>query len=185
MTPADHAELFPTHIFHWSDVLDFDVFQNLLNVPFKDKELLSFPALEQQIQVAVREVMNTFKINPTYDIEITEMWGNVSPKGKDHEYHNHPNNVFSGIFYLTDGEATRFVDPRPSNNVFQLEHEPNPHLGNIITMRAIPNTMLLFDSWLYHYVPANNLEEPRKTISFNVILRGEYGLQNSLARVKI
>lgn len=185
MTPADHAELFPTHIFHWRDVLDPNTFQNLLNLSFKDKEILSFLELEKQILVAIKEVMNMLQINPDYEVEITEMWGNVSPKGKDHEYHNHPNNLFSGIYYLTEGEATRFVDPRPSNSVFQLDHKPNPRLGNIISMRATPNTMLIFDSWLYHYVPTNNSEQIRKTISFNVILRGKYGLDNSLARVKI
>lgn len=182
----DHVELFPTNIFRWGGVLPQDKFDLVKSIPFEDKQGVDIPDLESFIKnVAVKEIMSKLLIKPNYEVEITEIWGNVLSTGDEHEYHNHPNNVFSGIFYLTGGTPTTFVDPRPSNNILQLDYLPNKNLGNIITMRAIPNSLLIFDSWLYHYVTVNKNLEDRKTISFNLIFRGEYGSDNGLARVKI
>jgi len=182
----DHLELFPTNVFRWGDVLSPEDFEMVKNAPFEDKQGVDIPILEDFIKnKAVKEIMDKLLINSEYEVEITEMWGNVLPTGYEHEYHNHPNNVFSGIFYLTDGNPTTFVDPRPANNLMQIDHQPSKHMGNIITMRAVPNSLLIFDNWLYHYVAVNKTPDVRKTISFNIIFRGEYGLDNSLARVKI
>ena len=181
----DHVELFPTNVFRWGDVLNEEDFRLISEAPIEDKQPLDVPFLSAFIHNAVKEIMEKLIINPAYEIEITEMWGNVSPPGKEHEYHNHPNNVFSGIYYLTDGMPTTFVDPRPANNLLQIDHRPNKYMGNIITMRAVPNSMLIFDSWLCHYVAVNNTPNTRKTISFNIIFRGDYGLDNSLAKVRI
>ena len=40
--------------------------------------------------------------------------------------------------------------------------------------------MLLFPSWLQHFVPANKSEHRRISISFNLMLRGLVGSKGSL-----
>jgi uncharacterized protein (TIGR02466 family) len=181
----DHLEIFPTNVFRWGDVLNANDFQLILDAPLEDKQPVDIPFLSAFIHNATREIMQKLQINPAYEIEITEMWANVSPPGKEHAYHNHPNNVFSGIYYLTDGIPTTFVDPRPANNVFQVDHRPSKHMGNMLNMRAVPNSLVIFDGWLYHYVAVNNTQDTRKSVSFNIIFRGDYGLDNSLAKVRI
>lgn len=180
-----HQEIFPTHIFRWPSVLDMKEWDKATQITFKDKQRIRFLELEEKIHEAVKEIMSIHCIKPSYIIEITEMWGNILKPGEDHKYHNHPNNIYSGIFYLTGGEPTIFVDPRGSNNMFFLDHDPNRFVDNMVIVEPVPNTLIMFNSWLSHYVGVNKTLEDRKTISFNVILRGNYGMPNSLSEVRI
>ena len=43
--------------------------------------------------------------------------------------------------------------------------------------------LLLFPSWLSHFVVPNQTDVVRKSVSFNIILRGKYGIDNSLQQV--
>ena len=186
MIQVRHLEIFPTSLFRWESVLDMQEFDYISKLEFEDKEYVSYEPLEEKIHECVRDAMGIHRIHADeYEIEITEMWGNVSPKGKDHHPHSHPNNYYSGIFYLTTGEPTVFLDPRPANTTLVPKHTPSHFVDTICTCDAIPNSIVLFNSWLHHYVPVNKSDQTRKTLSFNVILRGDYGPDNSLARVKI
>ena len=93
--------------------------------------------------------------------------------------------MFSGILYLTEGNPTVFLDPRPAADVLSLNYkeETKCFYGSRSLSPAIPNTLVLFPSWLCHLVFPNPHEEERKSISFNIILRGKYGTDRSLQQV--
>lgn len=78
-----------------------------------------------------------------------EVWWNYYKEGKFQEFHSHNVNVLSGIIYLTDSDAaTCFCERGDRFEVF-------PKKGK----------MVIFPSWLGHYVqPA---KEERCTIAFN------------------
>lgn len=179
----DHHQLFPTNIFTKNNFLNEKLFKNVHDSVINDKEHISIQPLELEIYKTLEELSNFLSLEK-YTAEITEIWGNVSKQGKDHPVHSHPNNTFSGILYLTPGVSTTFVDANPANGMILLDTK-NPHLNNHASLAAIPNMLVIFPSWLPHYVPANPDNHTRKTVSFNVILRGEYGGENSLAKVKI
>ena len=186
MIQVRHLEIFPTSLFRWESVLDMQDFGKICTIEFNDKDYVSFEPLETQIHTCVKDILGIHRIHADqYEIEITEMWGNVSPKGKDHHVHSHPNNLYSGIFYITAGEPTMFIDPRPPHNVLVPRHDPNHFVDSLVSSEAMPNTIVMFNSWLQHFVPVNQSDEVRKTISFNVLLRGEYGPDKSLAQVKL
>ena len=54
-----------------------------------------------------------------------------------------------------------------------------------ITSSAVPNNLILFPSWLSHMVHANKTNVVRKSISFNIILRGKYGNKDSRQEVML
>ena len=56
----------------------------------------------------------------------------------------------------------------------------NDENSNICTFPDTENTMLLFPSWLQHFVPPNKSEHRRISISFNLMLRGLVGSKGSL-----
>lgn len=179
----DHHQLFPTVIFTKENFLDIELFKSLHDGVKVDKEHIDNKDLNSKIIKVINELLESQNIK-NYTPEITEIWGNVSPQGQDHPVHTHPNNVFSGILYLTPGVGTNFVDANPAKGMFLLNNS-NPIFNNSATLAAIPNMLVIFPSWLPHYVPVNREANVRKTISFNIILRGEYGGENSLAKVKI
>ena len=181
-----HSQIFPTSFFQWKDVLTPQEFESVRNVVQFDKADVDIPVLKRFIlDTAMPEVARILTANPSYIIELTEMWGNVLQTGEDHEYHSHPNSLFSGVFYLTEGNPTMFCDPRPATNVLRLNTTLNHFSCSTMGTQAVPNELVIFDSWLWHYVRVNKTPDIRKTISFNIIFRGEYGDENSKANVRI
>ena len=118
-----------------------------------------------------------------YDtLEITGMWANMLKKGDSHPPHTHSNNVFSGVYYLEDGAPIQFFDPRPQASVLHpnLEYTTFDN-SSMMQFNSEKGIGLIFPSWLQHWVPPTNKD--RISISWNIILRGDYGqphtLQNS------
>tara|TARA_B100001094_G_scaffold86749_1_gene83034 strand:- start:149 stop:730 length:582 start_codon:yes stop_codon:yes gene_type:complete len=118
-----------------------------------------------------------------YDtLEVTGMWANMLKKGDSHPPHTHSNNVFSGVYYLEDGAPIQFFDPRPQASILHpnLEYTTFDN-SSMVQFNSQKGMGLIFPSWLQHWVPTT--EKDRISISWNIILRGDYGqphtLQNS------
>jgi len=110
--------------------------------------------------------------------EITDMWSNTVKPGGTHKAHTHPNNLLSGVYYV-DSESVNihFIDPRPQALVLVPEPK-NYTIENSQTwfFPSITNRIILFPSWLEHYVPQNDTKKNRISISFNIMLRGLVGI---------
>ena len=155
----------------------------------KDKEYLDVPDFAKKVAMHMETICDDLGVDfQSYDsIQVTETWGNVLNKGDGHPVHTHSNHVFSGVFYLTDGNPTIFMDPRPAADCFSLNYKQDSEwfYGSRVTAPAVPNTLIIFPSWLGHFVMPNRTEEVRKSISFNIILRGRYGQPGSLQECRI
>jgi len=116
-----------------------------------------------------------------YDsIYISGMWSNILKPGESFNPHTHSNNFVSGVFYVDADEhqspALGFLDPRPQAGVLQPDVKShNVENATIWNYPAKTNRMILFPSWLQHYVPANHLDKNRISIAFNVMLKGQVG----------
>ena len=118
-----------------------------------------------------------------YDrLEFTGMWANKLKAGDIHPPHTHSNNIFSGVYYLEGGSQIQFFDPRPQASVLHpnLKYTNFDNSG-MIGFDAEKGTGLIFPSWLQHWVTKTN--KTRISLSWNILLRGDYGqsgtLQNS------
>jgi uncharacterized protein (TIGR02466 family) len=120
-------------------------------------------------------------------IDITSMWINLCKPHSTHPPHTHSNNLFSGVWYPCKNINTskiQFFDPRPqSNQLTPKRKKPNMNNGNVISFDSKQNSMYMFPAWLSHWVPPT--PNTRTSISFNVILRGEYGEENTLQNANI
>ena len=121
-----------------------------------------------------------------YDsVEITNMWANGLKKGETHSPHTHSNNILSGVYYVvanTDTSPIQFFDPRPQASVMRPKINVMSKLNSsMMQFNSVKGTGFVFPSWLQHWVPPTNIG--RVSISWNVIIRGQYGephtLQNS------
>ena len=110
---------------------------------------------------------------------ITGMWSNILKPGEFHSPHTHSNNLVSGVFYLQTNDnspAITFLDPRPQSSVLQPQaKEYNIFNSTMFFYPAKVNRMILFPSWLEHYVPQNDTKFSRVSIAFNVMLKGQVG----------
>ena len=120
-------------------------------------------------------------------IDITSMWINISEPHAAHPPHTHSNNVFSGVWYPCENINTsdiQFFDPRPqANQLTPKRKTPNKNNSGLMSFNSNKDTMYMFPAWLSHWVPPT--PNKRISISFNVILRGKYGEENTLQNANI
>ena len=176
--------IFPTTIMVFDDVLEEEYIKSMGN------DILSFKGYDTKWQSTYRpealsnkalELSRKYIDELKYEYEdhyITDMWSNILRTGETHRPHTHSNNLVSGVFYLhcnDNSPAINFIDPRPQTTVLQPQQKEYTRENS--TTWQVPakiNRMVLFPSWLQHYVPKNNSHD-RISISFNVMLRGQVG----------
>ena len=120
-------------------------------------------------------------------IEITQMWANQQVDSSVHPPHTHANSVLSGVYYLkstSNTAGTQFFDPRAQAKVF-IPRRANQNMDNshMYQVPSATGTGVIFPSWLQHWVPTNTDE--RITISWNIIVRGNYGEPQTLQNANI
>ena len=110
--------------------------------------------------------------------EITDMWSNILKQNEFHRPHTHSNNILSGVYYVqSDNRASlQFYDPRPQAGVLNPDVE-KWHKGNatVWQLGSTTNRMILFPSWLQHFVPINTSQQDRISIAFYVMFKGPVG----------
>lgn len=102
-------------------------------------------------------------------------WGNISRRGNYHRMHNHPNSAWSGCYYVTGissnspmGGVLELYDPRPFTEMVEVPGSP---YGQRVLVRPVPGLLVLFPSWLYHFVHPCDSDKERVSIAFNAAWR--------------
>ena len=186
--------LFPTII----NCFEFDmdekeynlVINKLINIEKSREELIiqttdnlfiDIPKFANSIGIITEKICED--LNYKYEsIEMTGMWANKLIKGEVHPPHTHSNNIFSGVYYLEGGSQIQFFDPRPQASVLQIDvTKVTQSNASMLAFDSQKGAGLIFPSWLTHWVPVT--DKTRISISWNILLRGDYGqpgtLQNS------
>ena len=186
--------LFPTIINSFEfdmDEKEYNLVINKLNNIEKSREeliiqttdnlFIDIPKFANSIGIITEKICED--LNYKYEsIEMTGMWANKLIKGEVHPPHTHSNNIFSGVYYLKGGSQIQFFDPRPQASVLHpnLKYTNFDNSG-MIGFNAEKGYGLIFPSWLQHWV--GKTDKTRISISWNILLRGDYGqpgtLQNS------
>ena len=108
-------------------------------------------------------------------------WLNINKKGSFNPPHVHPGNIYSGCYYVSypsNSGKIHFLDPRPqhrfcSPNIAHKEGAnwyagQNPYDSSVFTYDVSEGKVILFPSWLMHYVDPNPTDDLRISIAFNV-----------------
>jgi len=105
--------------------------------------------------------------------EIDNAWINVNKGGDYNIPHVHPGSCFSGVFYVK--AEKNCGDLFIKNPAMSLEHvitEPIVEQRNAFTATSLgvspePGKLVIFPSWVLHYVRANQSGSDRISIAFN------------------
>ena len=186
----DHQKVFSTHIFVKDNYLApqrlpamqeeiknlYKQTSNFQTGPNLDK-IEPFKWFANDIGKTAFDIID--KLN--YDveqIEITGMWGNILKPGETHPPHTHSNNFLSGVFYLESDAETGiiFSDPRPAADVLVPRKKTKTNENsNLLSYISKQNRLIIFPSWLVHWVPINKSKRDRISISFNIQIKGQVG----------
>tara|TARA_B100001079_G_C16225721_1_gene432337 strand:+ start:69 stop:680 length:612 start_codon:yes stop_codon:yes gene_type:complete len=157
--------------------------------PDLDKEDSSgaFKWFAKDVSKAAFDVFDTLDYNVD-EIEITGMWGNVLRPGEAHQTHTHSNNFLSGVFYLSSDGATGLTisDPRPAADVLvPRKKKKTQDNSNLLSYKSKQNRIIIFPSWLVHWVPINRSTKDRISISFNIQVKGQLGERHEFQSANI
>ena len=196
----DIQRIFPTSIFCFDDVLEQEyidsmkddiINQSKINAEqrqanwqsVKNNKLYELPKYKELGKMALNACIKyidllEYKLD---NIELTGMWSNILKPGETHPPHTHSNNYISGVYYIqADNDpntpAINFLDPRGQTCVLQPQQKRYTIYNS--TRHSLParvNRMILFPSWLSHFVPINYSKSDRISIAFNAMLKGKVG----------
>jgi uncharacterized protein (TIGR02466 family) len=138
--------------------------------------------LHQCINKSIADYLSKSGVNVSIQWQL-QGWANVNRKGDYHTLHNHPHSYLSGTYYvnmpdqpalvkqrddLSPGDIS-FFDPRPQANMSAIAGDPQIDPEHRVT--PAPGLLLLWPSFVHHAVHPNFAEQPRVSVSFNVVLR--------------
>ena len=189
----DHQKVFSTHIFVKDNYLApqrlpamQQEIRNLHKLGYTNNNWQTGPDLDksqpfswfaQDIGKTAFDIFDKLNYN-VQDIEITGMWGNILKPGETHPPHTHSNNFLSGVFYLESDAETGiiFSDPRPAADVLVPRKKTKTNENsNLLSYISKQNRLIIFPSWLVHWVPINKSKRDRISISFNIQIKGQVG----------
>ena len=107
-------------------------------------------------------------------IVINKSWANRSDahSGHHHAPHRHPMSYLSGIYYLTEGPPTIFIDPLHVREWAQLHLDGGPNEETTQYVHPSPGGLFVFPSYLIHSSDPNNTEIQRFSIALNTFPQG-------------
>ena len=105
-------------------------------------------------------------------LEMTDCWLNIMPKGVTHGLHLHPTSAISGTYYVQvpkGAPGLTFEEPRRERMMAAPPRRATARAANRpwIMAPAVAGYVTLFESWLRHEVPANPVDAERISVSFN------------------
>ncbi|NNE86513.1 MAG: hypothetical protein HKN27_00425 [Silicimonas sp.] len=122
----------------------------------------------------------TRKINAKVDPETLRLklfaWMNANPPGGFNAPHTHPGAHWSGVYYVSQPETEdgtsgmiEFLDPRTDLPNWRLLRAPAFRLKR--KFRPAPGEIVIFPSYLVHWVYPNETDDERVSIAFNATFR--------------
>ena len=118
------------------------------------------------------------RICPTFPLDqyniVAEGWVNIGSKLSFNYPHTHPGFSFSGVYYVKvpkkreDSGLLQFLDPRGSVKPYVMgtKELKKPFKDNF-TIVPDDNLLIIFPSWLQHWVTPNLQDEERISIACN------------------
>jgi uncharacterized protein (TIGR02466 family) len=105
-------------------------------------------------------------------LRLDSLWVNVLKPGAAHSGHIHPHSVLSGTVYVATpagAGALKLEDPRLPAMMAAPPRRADAEeaLRPFVYLRPEVGTVLMWESWLRHEVPANAAKADRISVSFN------------------
>jgi uncharacterized protein (TIGR02466 family) len=144
-------------------------YASLNDLPLRDP---AFDDLRRKLDKHVAKFAEACAFDLGRKLKLDSLWVNVLTGGGGHSGHIHPHSVVSGTVYIAIPEGAaglRLEDPRLAMMMAApVRREDAPEqLQSFLTVTPVSGTILLWESWLRHEVPAGGAKGKRISVSFN------------------
>ena len=134
----------------------------------------SAPALTQWLTWALRRIIAATSGPDAFQGRLSiSAWAVICRAGAYHAPHSHPDSAWSGVYYVDPGADTpdrplsgilEFLDPRAGVEAVTAPGDP---YGEPFRVRPEAGLLVIFPSWLFHWVHPYVGPTPRIAVSFN------------------
>jgi uncharacterized protein (TIGR02466 family) len=130
--------------------------------------------LRRRIERMARALLDGSAPEPAARIFRLDAWANVLRQGDYHSPHNHPNAVWSGVYYVDDGAVSadrphagelELLDPRAGVNMAPFAGEA---FERRVRIKPATGLMVCFPAWLRHLTHPYSGPGERISVAFNV-----------------
>ena len=144
-------------------------YASLNDLPVRDP---AFADLKRQLDRHVARFAAACAFDLDRKLRLDSLWVNLLRGGGAHTAHLHPHSVVSGTLYVAlpaGSRGLKLEDPRlPQMMAAPTRRADAPEaLQTFVEVTPVPGTILLWESWLRHEVPAGTGKGERISISFN------------------
>jgi uncharacterized protein (TIGR02466 family) len=121
-----------------------------------------------------------YGIRDEFNFQINNLWININAKLSFNRPHVHPESAISGVYYVSvPKNSGNIVFNHPSRtqqyhirpDAIKITNDINSSTWHIT---PDPGLLIVFPSWLEHYVEPNNNEDDRISIAFNAHIEKNY-----------
>tara|TARA_E500000178_G_C16701241_1_gene608298 strand:- start:77 stop:667 length:591 start_codon:yes stop_codon:yes gene_type:complete len=108
------------------------------------------------------------------------MWANINPPGGMNRAHQHPNSLWSGVYWIKTPKncgQLKIDDPRSvacMTRPRQKDTKKPDRLWRETHYEPIAGRCIMFPSWLMHCVDPNESNDIRISVSFNFLQKGMF-----------
>lgn len=148
--------------------------QDLINQSnFLDLNLFPIRDIVDIVQDNFNDLHNKIELSDTHRQIVSEAWVNIGNNINIDSIHCHPGRVFSAVYYLeADNDCGDLIFTNPNNSLVHTLHPTfikSYNCFNSHNYRLIPKKGLLviFPSYLQHYVQPNLSKGNRISLAFN------------------
>jgi uncharacterized protein (TIGR02466 family) len=144
-------------------------YASLNDLPLRDP---AFADLRRILDRHVKRFAEASFLDLPRKLKLDSLWVNVMKTGGTHSGHLHPHSVISGTIYVSvppGAGRLKFEDPRLPLMMAAPQRQPDApeDTRTFVYADPGPGTILLWESWLRHEVPAGTAKSDRISISFN------------------
>lgn len=156
---------------------------NKENLMSDNKRILSDPRLKSIAEFCYNGLSfykdQIFKPENEVHIYITQSWLNKTVKGAAHHVHYHRNSLLSGVFYVNAewGKDRIFFESRSPEPILHMPaKEWTVDNSTIWHVPVRTGDLVLFPSYIRHYVDNNEHDHERISLAFDTFAYGSFGI---------
>ena len=136
----------------------------------------------QKLVRMLYECQKTIYEQEHYESEpfLGNMWANINPPGGMNRAHQHPNSLWSGVYWIKTPKncgQLKIDDPRSvacMTRPRQKDIKKPDRLWRETHYEPVAGRCIMFPSWLMHCVDPNESNDIRISVSFNFLQKGMF-----------
>ena len=133
-----------------------------------------FDEVRQFVEESAKDFLDNELQMDYEEFFITDSWLNISTKGGYQKIHNHSNSIISGTLYLKSEDdhppltfKKQKMEFEPFISLTEHYKKGNPNTAHELSFPCTQDTMLVFNSYLYHGHDASQIESERVGLAWN------------------